>query len=109
MGAYFSKVEGNHVTVEDKHVRVVRAHCVHYHDYVLGATVVYSKTCLKWPLKIDITKILKTNYSLMKGESIAKCFLGAFCNTFNLHLAIIGLENQSLVFFLSGPLRQVLL
>ena len=32
-----------------------------------------------------------------------------FCNTFDLHLAIIGLENQFLVFFLSGGLRQVLL
>ena len=32
---------------------------------------------------------------------------GAFCNTFDLHYAIIGLENQCLVFFLSGRLRQV--
>ena len=35
--------------------------------------------------KIDKTKILKTNGSLMKVESIAKCSLGAFCNTFDLH------------------------
>ena len=53
--------------------------------------------------KIDKTKILMTNDSLMKVESIAEC------NTFDLHLAIIGLENQFLVFFLSGRLRQVLL
>ena len=32
--------------------------------------------------------------------------LGAFCNTFDLHYAIISLENQFLVFVLSG---QVLL
>ena len=32
----------------------------------------------------------------MKAESIAEC-LGAFCNTFDLHLAIIGLENQFMV------------
>ena len=32
-----------------------------------------------------------------------------FCNTFYLHLGISGLENQFLVFFLSGRLRQVLL
>ena len=38
----------------------------------------YSKTCLKWPLKIDKTKILKTNGSLMKVENIAECSLGAF-------------------------------
>ena len=30
---------------------------------------------------------------------IAECSLGAFCNTFDLHLAIIGLENQFLVYF----------
>ena len=34
-----------------------------------------------------------TNGSLMKVESFA-----AFCNTFDLYLAIIGLENQVLVF-----------
>ena len=33
----------------------------------------------------------------------------AFCNTFDLHLAIISLENQFLVFILSGRSRQVLL
>ena len=45
----------------------------------------------------------------MKVKSIAECSLGAFCNTFDLHKAIICLENQFLVFFLSGRLRQVLL
>ena len=44
--------------------------------------------------KIDKRKVLKTNGSLMKVESIAECSLGAFCNTFDLHKAIIGLENQ---------------
>ena len=39
-----------------------------------------------------------TNGSLMKVESIADAPLGAFCNTFDLHLAMIGLENQFLVF-----------
>ena len=32
----------------------------------------YSKTCHKKPIKIDKTKILMTNYSLMKVESIAE-------------------------------------
>ena len=48
----------------------------------------YSKTCLKPPLKnykTIFTKVLKTNGSLMKVESIAECSLGAFCNTFDLH------------------------
>ena len=34
--------------------------------------------------------------SLIKVKSIAECSLGAFCNTFDLHSAIIGLENQLL-------------
>ena len=33
------------------------------------------------------------NGSLMKVESIAECSLGAFCNTFDLHYAIIGLDS----------------
>ena len=37
------------------------------------------------PLKNKQNKILMTNGSLMKVESIAECFLGAFCNTFDLH------------------------
>ena len=36
-----------------------------------------SKTCLKWPLKIDKTKILMTNGSLMMVESIAECSKGS--------------------------------
>ena len=45
-----------------------------------------------------------TNGSLMKVESIAECSLGAFCNTFDLHQAIIGLESQFLVIF-EWPLK----
>ena len=35
--------------------------------------------------KIDKIKVLKTNGSLMKVESIAECSKRAFCNTFDLH------------------------
>ena len=69
----------------------------------------YSKPYLSNHSKIDKTKVLKTNGSLMKVERIAECSLGAFCNTFDLHQAIIGMEKQFLVFFWSGCLRQVLL
>ena len=55
------------------------------------------------------TKVLTKKDCLMKVESVAECSLGAFCNTFGLQLAIIGLESQFLVLFLSGRLRQVLL
>ena len=46
---------------------------------------IYSKNCLKQSLKIDKTKVLMANGSLMKVESIAECSLRAFCNTFDLH------------------------
>ena len=67
------------------------------------------KPVLSGHSNIDKAKDLKTNGSLMKVEDIAECSFGAFCNTFDLHLEIIGLENQFLVFFWSGRLRQVLL
>ena len=60
----------------------------------------YSKTCLKQPLKIVIKKILMTNDSLMKVK-----YCKAFCNTFDLHKVIIGLENRVLVIFLIGHIR----
>ena len=53
---------------------------------------------------IDKTKVLKTDGSLMQVESIAECFLKAFCNTFDLDNVIIGPENQYLVFF-EWPLK----
>ena len=47
--------------------------------------------------KIDKTKVLKINYRLMQFKSIAESLrmlpLGAFCNTLDLHKAII-LEKQ---------------
>ena len=49
--------------------------------------------------KIDKTKVLKTNGSVMKVGSIAEYF----------RPALIGIGNQVLVFSLSGLLRQVLL
>ena len=51
------------------------------------------KPVLSGHSKIDEAKVLKTNGSLMEVESIAECSLGAFCNTFDLHEAIIGLAN----------------
>ena len=56
------------------------------------------KPVLSGNSKINKTKVLKTDGTLMQMESIAECSLGAFCNTFDLHLAIIGLENHFLVF-----------
>ena len=50
---------------------------------ILGLTTV--KLVLSAHSKKDKTKVLKTNGSLIKIESIAECSLGAFCNTFDLH------------------------
>ena len=69
-----------------------------YQSHVQAHIYMYSKTCLKRPPKIDKTNVLKANGSLMKVESISECSLGAFCNTFDLHLTMICLENQFLVF-----------
>ena len=48
---------------------------------------IYSKTCLKRPLKIDKTKILMTNGSLMnsEGQSIAECSPWTILHYFHLH------------------------
>ena len=56
--------------------------------------IITVKPVLSGHSKNDKAKILMTNGSLMKVGSIAEC------NTFDLHYAMIGLENQSLVFFL---------
>ena len=45
----------------------------------------------------------------MQVKSIVECSTGAFCNTFHLHYAIIGLENKFLFLSLSDHLRQDLL
>ena len=50
-----------------------------------GYMYITVKPVLSGHSKIDKTKVLKTNGSLMKVESIAECSLGAFCNTFDLH------------------------
>ena len=49
----------------------------------------YSKTCVKQPLKKNTKYVFKTNYHLMQVKSIAECSKRAFCNTFDLHLATI--------------------
>ena len=43
------------------------------------------KPVLSGDSKVDKTKILKTDGSLMQVESIAECSKRAFCNTFDLH------------------------
>ena len=45
----------------------------------------------------------------MQVKSIAECSLGAFCDSFDLHYAIIGLEKTKQSLSFSGLLRQVLL
>ena len=61
---------------------VIKGLCHTIFDLIITHTV---KPVLSGHSKIDKTKILKTNGSLMKVKVIAECFLGAFCNTFDLH------------------------
>ena len=71
----------------NKSFETVHVHCTYKIEIVLeiGVAGVYLhvstvKPVLSGHSKIDKTKVLKTNGSLMKVESIA-----AFCNTFYLH------------------------
>ena len=57
-------------------------------------SLLYSKTCLKRPLKNRQTKALTTNGSLMRSKVLQNAPLGAFCNSFDMYYAIIGIENQ---------------
>ena len=72
-------------------------------DFV-GGIITYSKTRLNWPLKRGQKMLFKTDYRLMHIKNIAECSkalcrskvlqnapLRAFCNAFDLHLAIIDL------------------
>ena len=53
-------------------------------DYMITTLYTVNRSKMATQKK-DKTKILTTNGSLMKVESIAECSLGAFCNTFDLH------------------------
>ena len=60
--------------------------------------------------KIDKTNVLMEKVDKWRSKVLQNAPLGAFCNTFELHLAvIIGIVKPFLVFFLSGHFRQVLL
>ena len=61
--------------------------------------MVYNKTYVKRPLKIDKAYVLMTNGSLM-----IDC---VFCNAFDLHKAIIGLEKQVSVFLRVAGLHRL--
>ena len=53
--------------------------CASYDFLTCNKGDIYSKTCLKQPLKRRPKLVFKTDYRLMQVER------GAFCNTFDLH------------------------
>ena len=56
-----------------------------YSTGLIGSQFIYSKTCLKQPLKKK-TKTLSSRDRLMLNEAQKYCRMrGAFCNTFELH------------------------
>ena len=67
---------------------------------LVGILTFTVKPVLSGHSKIDKTKILMTDDSLMKVERMQNAPLRALYNAFDLHLAIIGLENLFFVFFL---------
>ena len=75
--------------------------------HLLGLRYAYNtvKPVLSDHSKIDKTKVLKTNGGLMKVKSIAECSLGAFCNTFDLHYAMIGLTKTCFGLLFEWPLK----
>ena len=86
-------------------------HKIFLKRHLIALLFCYSREkCAKYRKKPVLSghskKILMTNGSLMKVENITEC---SSLQTFDLHLAIIGFENQFSVFFLSGRLRKVLL
>ena len=62
--------------------------------------IVYSKTCLKRPLtkRHKIDSFFETDYCIMQVKSIVECSQRAFCNTFNLHLAPVYLNDLCSVY-----------
>ena len=62
--------------------------------------IVYSKACLKRPLnkRHKVVCFIKTDFRIMQVKSIAECSNGAFCNTFDLHLALICLNDLCCVY-----------
>ena len=61
---------------------IKRLHCIHidtatflliYYNDTGSLKNIYGKTCVKRPLKNRQTKVLMTNGSLMKVETIAEC------------------------------------
>ena len=68
-------------------------------EIVIENKVSYSKTCQKRPLKDIQNTCCKDKWTLNEGLKYSR-MLGAFCNTFDLHYAKIGLEKQFLSSFL---------
>ena len=64
-----------------------------------------SNNCVKRPLKNRETKILMTNSTLIKVESIADAPIGTFCSTSDLHLEILCLQLS--VFFRVAVLHNI--
>ena len=66
---------------------IIRFYLYHFHWSVqLVSYFQYTvKPVLSGHSKIDKTKVLKLDGTLMQVESIAECSKRAFCNTFDLH------------------------
>ena len=72
--------------------------------------VLCSKTCAKRPLENRQNKDLNDKWKLNEGHKYCRMLpLGEFCITFDLHLAIIGIENQFSAFLRVAVLHRTVL
>ena len=89
MGVLFQLFTALEVTEREQKQDHVNVH-VSITCCTLTFGTVYHNICTVKPVLSDLAKIgktkdLKTDGSLMQVESIAECYLGAFCNTSDLH------------------------
>ena len=70
---------------------------------------IYSKTCLKWPLKKNTKLVFNNNYRFMQVKSIAECSKGSILHYFWPSLIYHLSLRPLFCLFLSGCLRKVLL
>ena len=80
-----------------------------FRQYWSNSKSLYSKTCIKQPLKKNTKMVFNTNYRLMQVKSIAECSKGSTLQYFRPSICYYFPLSPLICLFLSGRLRQVLL
>ena len=89
-GINYDRKRRHHYVNNNPYIRILMCHIPHKDNYEFTiatknshpvALCSNSKTCQNGHSKLDKIKVLKTNGSLMKVESVTECSFGAFCDT----------------------------